>query len=259
VVVIDVHQHYADSSHYTDYADYPARLVDAMDRNGWDRVCLNGLGPAFHQRGNREVAAAAARLPDRIVGVGHLDPDRDKPGCVDDLKSMGMRGLKVIATLKRYDDDAYLPFYERAAALGMPILFHTGFLGGDAAAGPRDVSSDRYRPITLDRIARLFPGLPLIAAHLGTMTWYHEALAVMSHPNVYGDTSGGPGNMAAEFYRLPLNNAIDWSKMLFGSDSLPNDGHIPFGNLRRLMGELGLDDVTQQGVLGGTAARLYAV
>ncbi len=258
-MIVDVHHHYADGAFYTDYTDFPAQLVAAMDRYGWDKTCLNGLGRRSHNLGNREVAAAVKRFPDRIVGVGYLDVDHDAPDQVDALREQGMRGLKVISTLRRYDDDAYLPHYQRAEAAGMPILFHTGFLGGPPAGGPEDISSDRYRPMTLDRIARLFPKLTLIAAHMGTTIWFGEAIMVMNNPNVYGDTSGGPGGLPPEFFRLPPYTYLNWNKVVFGSDSLPNDGHIPFNSLKSLMEGLGLPQKTRAAVLGGTAARLFGL
>jgi len=257
-MIVDIHHHYVDPAHFTEYKDFPAELVAAMDRYGWDYVCLNGIGQAYH-KDNKDVARAVERFPNRLVGIGYLNVDLKKPGYVDELKRMGMRGLKVISTLKRYDDDAYLRFYERAARNNLPILFHTGFLGGEREERRRDESSDRYRPIMLDRIARLFPDLPLIGAHMGTIYWYHEALAVMCHANVYGDTSGGPSEMEPQFYRMPLNNRINWNKVMFGSDSLPNDGHIPFNNVKRLMRRLKLAAATQRRVLGETAARIFGL
>ena len=258
-MIVDVHHHYADGTTYTDYTDFPAQLVTAMDRYGCDKVCLNGLGPRYHNHGNDDVVAAVKRFPDRLVGIGHLDPDLDTPDRVDAFRDLGMRGLKIIRTLRRYDDDAYLPFYRRAEAAGLPILFHTGFLGGLQPGLSEDISSDRYRPITLDRIARLFPELTLIAAHMGTTIWFGEAIMVMQHPNVYGDPSGGPSGLPPEFYRLPPYSFLNWNKVVFGSDTLPNDSHIPFNNLKRLMESLKLPEETRTAVLGGTAARLFGL
>jgi len=258
-MIVDVHQHYVDGAHYTDYTDYPAQLIEAMDRRGWDWSCVSGVGAAYWNRGNEEVAAAVERYADRLIGLGHADLDRNTPGQIDELKRMGMRGLKVIATLKPYDDDAYLPFYGKAATNGLPILFHTGFLAPACDGERHDISSDRYRPITLDRIARLFPELPLIAAHMGTMLWFQEALAVMTQPNVYGDTSGGPGGAPPEFYRMPVNDGINWDKVVFGTDSLPNDGHITFESLTSLMESLVLPEGTRRNVLGETAARIFGL
>jgi predicted TIM-barrel fold metal-dependent hydrolase len=259
-MIVDVHHHYADPAHYTQYKDFPAQLVEAMDRYGWDWVCLNGVGIRYHNKENRDVAEAVARFPNRLVGIGYLDVDRKKPGYVDELRSMGMRGLKIIGTHLRYDDDLYLPLYERAAVARLPILFHTGFLGGETQPGPRDECSDNYRPIMLDRIARLFPDLVMIAAHMGTLLWFQEGIEVTCrHPNVYGDFSGGVGSEDPDFYRMPIHRRINWNKVLFGSDSLPNDAHIPFNAVMRLMADLKVDPGTQRNVLGETAARIFGL
>ena len=112
-MIIDVHHHYADGAYYREYTDFPAQLVDAMDRNGWDWVCLNGLGARYHNLGNAAVVTAMSRFPNRIIGVGHLDVDRDGPEQVDALRDMGMRGLKIIGTLKRHAGGLLPPAAER--------------------------------------------------------------------------------------------------------------------------------------------------
>jgi len=262
-MIIDAHHHYADESYYTDYHDYAADLVRAMDRYGWDWVCLNAykvpdLAPEF-SNDNRLVAEAVERYPRRIIGIGWIDMDKQTPAMIKHLHDMGMRGLKIIATLKRYDDDAYLPFYEEAAALSMPILFHTGQLGGTTLLKPMDVSSDRYRPITLDRLARLFPGLVIIGAHLG-LPWFEETLGMMDiHPNLYFDLTGRCSELSPEYYTLPRYSVIRWERLLFGSDSLANDGHIAFTQIKHLMNALAVDPQTQQKVLGETAAKIYRI
>ena len=262
-MIIDVHNHYSDGDYYTEYTDYPAQLIRAMDRNGWDKVCVNGLGKRWLNLSNSDTAKAIKQFPSRLIGMGFLEMDSVLPDQVERLRDMGMRGLKILGTLKRYDDDAYLPFYERAQAEAMPILFHTGILSGEAlkgAAVPKDISSDRYRPITLDRIARLFPDLNIIAAHMGTELWFNEAVLMMNtHRNVYGDTSGGPWGKPAAYYRNPYHQPLNWNKVVFGSDCLPNDGHIPFNQLKVLMNDLNLSPEIQAGVLGGHAAEMFGI
>ena len=49
----------------------------------------------------------------------------------------------------------------------MIILFHTGIVIRTNPDTPTDVSVDRMRVTTLDNIARRFPKLTMIAAHLG--------------------------------------------------------------------------------------------
>ena len=91
-----------------------------------------------------------------------------KPSIVDELGDMGFRGLKTIRPLENYDSKSYYPFYERAEARNMPILFHTGQLFRAPGSGSRaeDVSTARMMPWMLDPIARAFPKLTLIGAHL---------------------------------------------------------------------------------------------
>jgi len=133
-----------------------------------------------------------------------------------------------------------------------------GFLGG-MERPPRDESSDNYRPITLDRIARLFPNNALIAAHMGTLHWFHEILAVTRHACVYADTSASAVGVDPAFYQLPLHNTFRWEKALFGTDSLPDDGHVPVERLTRLMDALAIPAATRAKIWGGTAARLFRV
>ena len=83
-----------------------------------------------------------------------------------------------------------MPLYARAASLNLPMLFHLGIV----ARGPRDrfldVSMARMRPVHLDRIARNFPELNIVGAHLGN-PWYDEAGEVARmHPNVFFDLTG---------------------------------------------------------------------
>ena len=68
-----------------------------------------------------------------------------------------------------YNHEAFFPVYDRAQELGMPIVFHAGFLAiGDPAEDRRlGVEDDNMRVTTLARVARWFPDLKIVAAHLG--------------------------------------------------------------------------------------------
>jgi predicted TIM-barrel fold metal-dependent hydrolase len=49
----------------------------------------------------------------------------------------------------------------------MILLFHTGIVNRTDPDTPSDVSSDRMRAGTLDLVARRFPKLRIVGAHLG--------------------------------------------------------------------------------------------
>jgi len=118
----------------------------------------------------------------------------DGPADIERYRDQGFRGLKFLGPGRPINDEAYFPIFEKAQELGMPILFHTGFLGHNEANDHEyDIDSDRMRPYRFDRIARAFPRLRICGAHLGG-PHYHEALQVLgAHENVFFDFSGGSG------------------------------------------------------------------
>jgi predicted TIM-barrel fold metal-dependent hydrolase len=142
--------------------------------------------------GNEGVLKWMREFPDRIVGMGNVElgPEMGSPDDVSRLRDRGFRGLKLEMPAHPYDDDRYMPLYERAEQLGMPVLFHTGWvirLGEEDRGGER--SSEAMRAFTLDRIARNFPGLQVIGSHLG-MPHAEEALTLLDGmPNVHFDIS----------------------------------------------------------------------
>ena len=104
---------------------------------------------------------------------------------VDRFHAAGFRGLgESPGPLKNYDDRSYWPIYERAEKYRMIMLFHTGIVNRTQPEIPSDISVDRMRPTTLDGIARRFPKLTLIGAHLGNpdYAWAAEVYALESQP-----------------------------------------------------------------------------
>jgi len=72
-------------------------------------------------------------------------------------------------------------------------------------------------------VARIFPKLNLIGAHLGH-PWCEEAAVVSFHnPNVYFDISGGHTFYIALTIWRRLNYDLQPSKLLFGTDSSPDN------------------------------------
>ena len=146
---------------------------------------------------NDDFAPLLKEYGDIMVGMGalRLFERYDGPDTVDRLKERGFAGLKCISASRPYNHEAYFPLYERAEALGMPILFHTGWLASplDGSDGRMGVKADHYRPYRLDAIARTFPRLKVIGAHLGKPHAEEALQMIDAYPNVYYDVSGGSG------------------------------------------------------------------
>lgn len=106
----------------------------------------------------------------------------------------------------------FLGVCETLERLELPMLFHQGTTF--VRRGPLA----HARPMLLDEIARRFPRLVIVIAHLGL--WIEEAVAVIrKHPNVYANVSALHPR-PWQLYEAPLC-AVEYRaerKLLFGSD-----------------------------------------
>ncbi|WP_228001885.1 amidohydrolase family protein [Nocardia australiensis] len=166
---------------------------------------------------DRDVAEYVALHAERLVGFMALDPTQ--PGWEDELRfghtELKLRGIKLMPMYAGFDprDPRFDPLWSYASAQGLPILLHTGTTFVSQA--PLEFA----RPGLLDNVARRFPELRMVLAHLGH-PYEGECLAVIrKHPNVYADVS------ALHYRPYQLWNSLMlaqdygvWGKLLFGSD-----------------------------------------
>jgi len=111
---------------------------------------------------------------------------------LEELRRVAARGACLVKWLPsaqniRPDDPRCFPFYEALAALGMPLLSHTG-CEHTLAAYPDAFNA----PLRL--VPALERGVTVIAAHCGTRLFLHERSwfgqwreLALRHPNLYGD------------------------------------------------------------------------
>lgn len=262
-MIIDFHHHLLDLEQYAD------RLIDTMDELRIDKVCLSGLGlPSDNWLGdlsptNDDVLRAMERFPDRVIGFGVIRLGDDPPERIAELHAAGFRGIKTTRPRRNYDDPAFDEHYALAERLGLPILFHTGFIVGVDSDRQDDVSSARCRPVFLDRVARTFPGLTIVMAHLG-VPWHDEAAQMCRfNPNVYVDLSGSPqgwrNRKKPEFFADLFYWENAFEKILFGSDVAWPDLAGSLADHQRLVAALDLDDRTTAGIFGRTAQNILRI
>jgi len=166
---------------------------------------------------NDFIAACVREYSGRAVGLCCVDPN--DPGAPAELErsitKLGLRGLKLSPVYQGFDPwspEAW-KLYEMCDGLGVPILFH------QAGAFAAQAVLEWGNPLLLDKVARTFPNLRMILAHLG-QPWAEETIQMMrKHKQVYSD-------LAARYYRRwqfynALMLAIDYGvtgQLLFGSD-----------------------------------------
>ncbi len=258
-MLVDFHHHLLNEP---DYADH---LAEECRRLGIERVCCSGLGlPSRNwlgdlSPGNGDVLQAMERYPDLILGLGVIRLGRDGPEVVDRLRGEGFVGLKTTRPGARYDDPAFWPVYGRAEELGLPILFHTGFVLTTDRDRQDAVSSDAMRPVCLDLVARRFPGLRFVAAHLG-MPWHEEAACLARfHPHAYVDLTGSPGGWrnrrAPAWFDEQFYWPQAWRKVVFGTDVHWRDMEATLADHRRILSLCNVPPDVQADIFGGTAAR----
>ena len=190
------------------------------------------------------------------------------------LVDLGALGFKFICPYYGFDHDLYMPVYEELEKLGVPALFHTGLV----SSGPLDAifrrpMTDNMHPLRLDRVARSFPRLKIVAAHLGTAMYREECAAlVVRLPNLFFDLSGGGafwGVTPPQLAKLMMHD--DWArppdtrnylKMVFGSDAKitqPGPMEPAIQCYRNLLLRNFVPEEEIQAIMGGTAAKWLGI
>lgn len=216
--VINCHAHF----HGPGEVEEKRALWDSL---GYVKTCMS--------MPNDEVLKLAKRYPEFVVPFCRVELDKEGPEEVKRARDQGFVGLKFINPGKPYCHESYLPVYEAAEALGMPALFHTGYLAYRPGHGARQ---ENLHPVYLITIASHFPRFRMVGAHLGNQ-WPTEAISAMQTcENIWFDMSGGtiryyPASwFRALFERVDRNQTgqtprVDLSlvgKLVFGSDN-PDD------------------------------------
>lgn len=249
--VIDYHNH-------LDSLD-PRQVLRVMDACGVEKIVNITMhtGEAALEIIDRFNQAA----PDRFAAIGWMDwSDIDSSNFVqlslerlERLVAHGARGIKFwkdcgltvrdsAGALLRIDDERLAPIFDKAADLGIPVMFHTA--DPDAFFDPIDRFNERYEELAAhpdwsfhdspvsksalleqrDRVIARHPRTTFVCAHMAERS---EDLAYVSalldrNPNLYVDISA----RAAELGRQPYTAREFFLKyaerIVFGTDLLPD-------------------------------------
>lgn len=198
--------------------------------------------------------------PDRFYSYGWMDwSGIELPSFVqlsldrlERLVEHGVRGIKFwkdlglsvrdgSGALLRIDDERLAPLFEKAAELGIPVMFHTS--DPDAFFMPIDRFNERYEELAAhpdwsfcgspaskaelieqrNRVFARHPKTTFVGAHLaeGSENLASVAALLDQHPNLYVDISARVAELGRQPYtaRTFLLNYAD--RILFGTDLLP--------------------------------------
>jgi predicted TIM-barrel fold metal-dependent hydrolase len=164
-----------------------------------------------------DVAAYVARDPGRLIGFQSLDPTQ--PGWQDEMRDgrerLHMKGIKLLPMYAgfRPQEERLDPLWQYASRHQLPVLLHTGTTF--VAKAPLECTLPRH----LDVVARGFPDVKIILAHLGHPYEGETVAVIRKHANVYADLSALFYRPWQLFHSLMLVHEYGvWEKVLFGTD-----------------------------------------
>lgn len=225
--IIDIHTHA--------FPDQIARIaIPALERDGNIKAYLNGtvtdLIASMDRSGvERSVLCSIATRPEqfhpiyqwakeirseRIIPFPSLHPQ--DPDLLDHLQILhdeGFKGVKMHPYYQDYflDDYNLFALYERMSELGMILVIHAGY----------DIAYPRIRRADPQRILDIcsqFPGLKMIATHLGGWDEWADVRTLLTGKPIYMEISFALDFLDQIRLRdILLNHPPEY--LLFGTDS----------------------------------------
>lgn len=166
---------------------------------------------------DKYVADYVARDPDHLVGFLSIDPTQE--GWEDEVRhgheELGLRGVKLLPMYAGFgvDDPRLEPLWKYCDKHNLPVLLHTG------TTFVKQAPLACTLPRLIEPVARRYPGIRFILAHLSHPYEGECVATIRKHPNVYADIS------ALHYRPWQLYNSLMlvqeygvWNKLLFGSD-----------------------------------------
>ena len=259
-MVIDCHVHFGGGDGELD------SLLRTCDAIGIDKAVI------FGRHANDAVRAAAESQPDRIIPFAFFALGDDAPDRIHEFADAGFRGVKFIDPRANYNDGAYWEVYGRMAERGLVALFHLGIVARRRDMEQDDRDSNRCRPIYLDHIARLFPALRIIGAHLGN-PWYEEAtMSARWNANLWFDLSGSTlKKKTPDFIRSLLwwdkpghpyqghMGKHPFEKIVFGTDVAHEWMADVHQDYQLLLDGMGVSPEHRERIMGGNAVEILGI
>ncbi len=221
-------------------------LLARMDQAGVDRSVLCSIATKPSQF-DAILAWSREIVSERTVPLASVHPDDlDLVAHLQQVHEAGLQGIKLHPYYQDFvlDEERLTPLWTTAADLGLLVVPHCGW---DIAFPP----DDRCAPERIARVVAAYPGLRLVATHLGGWRLWDEAERWLIGQPVYLETSmtfewGDPALITR------LIEAHPPEYLLFGSDS---PWGTPAADVARLR-SLGLGAEREALLLGGNAERL---
>jgi len=200
------------------------KLVEAMDKEGYDQICLCALRMWSYRRTfelitdykEEHIYDLMKQSNGRIIGVAGYNPFRIQESLETIEKSVNEYGFKMVFAHPvtfglGFNDKKMYPLYGLCNKMGIPVSIQVGH-----SAEP--LPSWVGHPITVDEVVLDFPDLKINLSHTG-YPWRLEWQDMMwKHPNVYGDLAAYmPSGLDKDTLDF-INSGVGRQKVMWGTN-----------------------------------------
>lgn len=209
-----------------------SNLIESMRRAGVTVSVVCSVATSVHQvRAINNFIAEVCKNTPKLIGLISLHPSLELSQVKDEIAfalDNGMVGIKLHPDFQQFniDDPKMDAIYNEITGV-LPILFHTG-----------DPRYDYSSPVRLANVAKRFPNLKCIAAHMGGYEKWNLIKCFMDTPNVYFDTS-------SSMFKLSGNQMRDIINM-FGSDRFMWGSDFPMWNMEQEIARLNALNLSEE-------------
>ena len=212
-------------------------LISRMDKDKVDKSIVFNFVEVLQ---NDYVAKAMEKYPDRVIGFATIHPwhENAKDELIRCIDKLGLKGLKMHPTLHGYSFSNHLlidPLLEICTKFKIPVIGH----GGD------DIFST---PLQYEEMARTFPEVKFVIAHMGVVWTVNEAFMVAKrNENIFLGTAG-----ATIGYIKAAVEEVGAEKVVMGTDSPFQRAKLEMQKIEEAVPDKKKQDL----ILGGNWARL---
>ncbi|SDP39489.1 amidohydrolase family protein [Desulforhopalus singaporensis] len=231
----------------------PSQFKDQLDSAGVQWGLIDNVD-------NSKTVDLIEKMPDKLKGMAVFHPFKDADEAVFEVEqAVKVSGFAAIyANVFQWGisatDPRFYPCYAKALDLDVPVFIYT------AMSYNTDLPMDVGRPLYLDKVARDFPELKIVAS-CGGWPWVPELIGVARrHKNVFIDTSSHrPKYLAVPgsgFEMLiQFGNTLLQDQVVFGSGN--GELALPMTQIVEEMKSLPLKEDVKEKWLYKNALRLF--
>jgi len=176
---------------------------------------------------NQEIADLVKRNPDKFIGFGSVNPNKDEDYVerkLEEISTLGFKGIKMLPTLQLFspiENKNFEKICEYCEENKKVLLYHTG-----CDPGPWEIPeiSEDANPKYLKPVLERYNPV-IVLAHTGSYSaykpgiWFDEAFELgKNFDNVYFDSAAVSSFIYSEKILKRIREEVGLDRLLYGSD-----------------------------------------